>query len=165
MRAYGRLFSSPESPVYSFRTPRIISQTGTGIISSSGAVYLSGGTASGVTYGTGIQTIILTESGSSRVTTTLPLRGLTITSSSAWDGVIQSPTLIASATGISLGATSTGVQSIYMIGGESVSLALSGGVATISMQVSGTSGSILPVYRSPNLATPWAQIATCTVTG
>jgi hypothetical protein len=149
----------------SFRTPRLISQTGSGNVASSGAVYLSGSTASGVTYGTGVQTIVLTESGASRVTTTLPLRGLTITSSGTWDGIIQSPTLVASATGISLGTTSTGVQSIYMIGSETASLALSGGLATISMQVTGASGSTLPVYRSPNSATPWAQIGTCVVSG
>lgn len=119
-----------------------------------------------MTYGTGTQTLILTESGtSSRVTMTLPLRGLTITSSSAWDGIIQSPVMIASATGISLGTTNTGVQSIYMIGSESTSLALSGGLATISMQVTGASGSTLPVYRSPNSVTPWTQIGTCVVSG
>ncbi len=73
MQSHGRLFSSPESPTYSFRIPRLIPQTGTGNVSSSGSVYLSGSTMSGVTYGTGVQTIILTESGASRATATIPL--------------------------------------------------------------------------------------------
>jgi hypothetical protein len=104
----------------------VISRTGTGNISSSGSIFLSGSTASGVTYGTGIQTVILTESGTNRVTASLPLRGLTITSSGVWDGVIQSPTLVSYATGIIVGSTSTGVQSIYMIGSPDVSLTLTG---------------------------------------
>lgn len=95
--------SSGQTRPYAFHTPRLVTQTGAGNIASSGSVYLSGSTMSGVGYGTGAQTIVLTESGASRVTMTLPLRGLTVTSSGAWDGILQSPTLISSATGILVG--------------------------------------------------------------
>ncbi len=52
-----------------------------------------------------------------------------------------------------------------MIGNETTSLILSGGLATISIRVSGTNGSTLPVYRSPDSSTPFTQIAICIVTG
>ncbi len=136
--AHGILHSSVEQAIpYSFHTPRLVTRTGTGNMSSSGSVYLSGSTASGVTYGTGVQTIILTESGSGRVTATIPLRGITISSSGSWDGIIQAPIQISSATGITVGTVNTGVQSIYMIGSPDVSLSLSGSVATITMRVTG----------------------------
>lgn len=163
--AYGILHNSIEQAVpYSFHTPKLVTQTGTGNISSSGSVYLSGSTADGVIYSTGAQTIILTESGSGRVIATIPLREMTISSSGSWNGIIQAPVQISSATGITVATVNIGVQSIYMIGSPDVSLSLSGSIATISMQVTGTNGTILPVYRSPNILSPFIQIGSCTVT-
>ena len=69
-----------------------ILDTSTGASFTGTNVYLSGSTATGVTFSSGVRIINLVTTG---VTLTLPTANLVITSSGTWDGILHGASLIA----------------------------------------------------------------------
>ena len=116
-----------------FKTPLVIdTSTSTGSITTTGSIFLSGSTSTGVTFtNSGSLTLLsLTSTGASL---SFPLNGLTITSSgSPWDGVIQSPEVTSDAIGLSLSGY-VFVGTPYDIGNSNSELLFSGQLATITI--------------------------------
>lgn len=149
-----------------FKTPTSIDiGTASGSMTATSSVYLSGVTASGVTFANGgsLGIASLTSSGSS---ISIPLTGLTISSTGAgvWDGVLQAPELTSDPVNLSLsGYAFTGT--FYQIGNANAELVFSGQIATINVNL-GTplAGQTIRVFRSPNRGATYTELSTCVVT-
>jgi hypothetical protein len=132
-------------------------------LSSSGKVYIIGSTATWVSnIGVSSWSLELIDTWS-MITARIPLSGLSISSSGTWDGTLNAPIKIRSATGIQLQSGSLLVDSIYSIGNSTASLSLSGQVATISLSIYWANGTTIKIYRSPDILTPFTEIASCVV--
>lgn len=148
-----------------FKTPTVLNvSTASGTISATSSVYLSGSTASGVTFTNSgsLGILSLTSSGSS---ISIPLNGLTITASgSNWDGVLQAPEVTSDPANLSLsGYSFTGT--FYQIGNANSELLFSGQVATITVNIgSSLSGETVRVFRSPNRGVTYTELSSCVVT-
>ena len=151
------------TPTKSFKTPAIISQTSSWVLSATWSAYLSGSTATWVLF---------TETGTLRLSNNewlwntnvlLNLSGLTISSSWSWDGIFYAPVVTNdTATWVESWYSFTG--NVYQIGNPSVELTLSGQSATINLFV-GThlNSQTLKVYRSTNFWTTYSILTTCLV--
>lgn len=119
-----------------FKTPIVIdSATASGDIVATGSIYLSGSTATGVTFvqsGT-ITLLSLTSNGSSLF---VPLDGLSIIASGSvdWDGVLQAPEVTSNAVPISVPGHSI-LGTAYQIGNAHTELVFSGQLVTISVSL------------------------------
>ena len=153
-----------QSVTMNFKTPTIIdTSTASGSIIATSSVYLSGVTASGVTFNSGSLGILsLTSSGSS---ISIPLNGLRITASGGiWDGVLQAPELTSDRVNLSLsGFAFTGT--FYQIGNANAELVFSGQLATVSVNIGATSsGKTARVFRSPNRGVTYTELSSCVIT-
>lgn len=87
-RAYGCtvVYCSEMTQTYSFHTPKVASSNLGSTVTSTGSLYLSGATATGMTFSgsTASGHIILIDTGST-VTVDLPTRNLSIHASNPWD--------------------------------------------------------------------------------
>jgi subtilisin family serine protease len=149
----------------SFRTPKIIPQTTTGwVVSGTWTYYLSGSSASGVTYGAGgNQKLILSDSGNTAILD-LSLTGVTITASGTWDGIFVAPTVVATSTSIALiGGTTISSEIVYEVGSPTNSLTLSGKVASITIKTANTDGTVYKVYRSDDKGVSFTEVTNCIV--
>ncbi len=154
-----------QSAIMQFKTPRVISNSATWSIVATGSVYLSGSTATGVTFlGSGSIAILSITSTGSQLS--FPFNGLTITASWwGWDGVIQAPEITSNVVGLTLsGYTFTGTA--YEIGNPDTELIFSGQTATITILLgSSLSGQTVKVFRSTNWGSSYTELTTCIITG
>ncbi len=149
-----------------FKTPTLVdTSTASGSIVATGSVYLSGSTATGITFSqSGSLTILsLTASGSSL---SVILDGLTITASwASWDGVLQAPEVTSSVVPLSIPGLSV-IGTAYQIGNVNTELSFSGQTVTISVNLpTALSGQTITVVRSIDEGVTYTEVDTCVITG
>ena len=110
-------WNSDQYKIYSFRTPKVASQTITTPITTSGSIYLSGSTASGIIFsGSTASGHIILRNIESTVSVDIPTERLIISAQSgSWDGILAPPDV---STGTMVVNTATGmipVSTIYKV--------------------------------------------------
>lgn len=135
--------------LYSFHTPKSASTSISTTVTSTGTLYLSGATATGMVFtgSTGSGRIILTNTGNT-VSVSIPTSGLIISASGVWDGSLEAPSVETGSHTINLTGGSVAVYVIHRVGNNSTPLALSGQLATISIAITAADGYSVAVYRS-----------------
>ena len=138
MGEYAQAWNSDQYKIYSFRTPKVASQTITTPITTSGALYLSGSTASGMIFsGSTASGHIILRNIESTVSVDIPTQQLVIRAQSGtWDGILSSPVVSTGAMVVTTASGMIPVSTIYKVGSELSSLTFSGQVATFAIQTS-----------------------------
>ncbi len=152
--------------IYTFRTPKSVASNNNNQIVVSGEIYAQWSTGTGIIFSwwTNSGHIILINTGSA-ITVDLPTHNLHIISSGLWNGILEAPEVVNTGTTITISGNSPRtVQQIWSVWNTDTSLSLSGQVATITLIITAQSGSTADVFRTPNINTPYTQIATCTIT-
>ena len=154
-----------DSAVQQFKTARTIDNSVSGSLVYTGPVYLSGSTATGVTFlwSGSLRLLSITSSGSSLL---FPLNSLQIIAVwSAWDGIIQPPELTSSSVDMLVSGYAF-IGNAYQIGNAHTELIFSGQLATVSVKIgSALSGQTLKIFRSTNHGVSYQDFSTCVVNG
>lgn len=163
--ADGKYFSGTTSTTYSFTTPKVLEYTETGMVNTSGSIYLSGSTSTGVTYANNESGSLILANTGNTFSLTIPLSGSTLTPvASGWNGLMGNVTQKQANTVITMAdSTQISVHSIYGILGGS-GYTLSGNTSTLNISLPSDNGASISIYESLDGST-YALAGTCTVGG
>ncbi len=156
--------AGPASSIFQFKTPKVMDKDASWSIMATGSIYLSGATATWVTFwGSGSLRIFgISSSGSSL---SFILTNLTISALwNNWDGVLQSPEMTSKTVNLTLSNYGF-TWWVFEIGNANSELLFSGQLATISVRLwSSLSGQTVRIFRSIDHWTSYAELSTCIVT-